>query len=383
MLTPTKKIRVKKSKSKSPKNSSKKETSQKKFEPKLQGMDVNKKVIEELEVLRKKLFSQNDRIRVRAYNIALKIIKDNFADKAIENGAQLQEFKGIGPKIAKKVDEIIAQGFLQEADDVRNDHLIKAVELMSEIHGIGPVVAKKIVYDKGILTLAELQKRKDEPQENGRPLLDQKMQLGLKYHKNILERIPREEMILHDKFLLKELTSLKKKFPGTTLKVVGSYRRNKPDSGDIDVLISNTENQQAVFNNFIEDLKEKKYLMADLAYGDKKYMGVGALPDKQPRRIDILYTSPQEYPFAQLYFTGSGGFNTVFREFVNGLGYRLNEYALRHYDPKTKKVGEVIEHDFKNEQDIFDFFKLEYIEPEDRENYVLQKKIRDLGKVSP
>ena len=46
-------------------------------------------------------------------------------------------------------------------------------------------------------------------------------------------------------------------------------------------------------------------------------------------------------------------------------------------------MGEVIEHDFKNEQDIFDFFKLEYIEPEDRENYVLQKKIRDLGKVSP
>ena len=151
---------IKKSKSKSPKSSFKKETPQKTTEPKLQGMNVNKKVVEELEVLRKKLFSQNDRIRVRAYNIALKIIKDNFAVKAIENGAQIQEFKGIGPKIAKKVDEIIAQGFLQEADDVRNDHLIKAVELMSEIHGIGPVVAKKLVYDKGILTLTELQKRK-------------------------------------------------------------------------------------------------------------------------------------------------------------------------------------------------------------------------------
>ena len=381
MDTPIKKkIRVKVIKNKSPKSNSKKESIKKKNEPKLQGMEVNKKVIEELEVLRKKLFSQNDRIRVRAYNIALKIIKDNFKDNPISNGSQLQEYKGIGPKIAKKVDEIIEHGFLQEAEDARNDHLIKSVELMSEIHGIGPVVAKKLVYDKGILTLNELQKRKDEIQENGRPLLDQKMQLGLKYHKSILERIPREEMILHDQFLQKELLYLKKKFPETNLKIVGSYRRNKSDSGDIDVLISNTNNQQEVFSNFIQQLKDKNYLMADLAYGEKKYMGVGALSKRQPRRIDILYTSPEEYPFAQLYFTGSGGFNTVFREFVNSLGYRLNEYSLRHFDPKTKKVGEVIEHNFENEQDIFDFFKLEYIEPEDRENYVLQKKIRDLGK---
>ena len=120
--------------------------------------------------------------------------------------------------------------------------------------------------------------------------------------------------------------------------------------------------------------------MADLAYGDKKYMGVGLCLTNNP--VELIYCTLVLRNILLLNcISRFWWFNTVFREFVNGLGYRLNEYALRHYDPKTK--SEVIEHDFKNEQDIFDFFKLEYIEPEDRENYVLQKKIRDLGKVSP
>ena len=34
------------------------------------------------------------------------------------------------------------------------------------------------------------------------------------------------------------------------------------------------------------------------------------------RRIDIMYTKPEEYPFAILYFTGSGDFNVKMREYA-------------------------------------------------------------------
>ena len=44
--------------------------------------------------------------------------------------------------------------------------------------------------------------------------------------------------------------------------------------------------------------------------------------------IDFLYTKPNEYAFATLYFTGSKAFNTVMRQRAQDLGYTLNEHDL-------------------------------------------------------
>ena len=40
-------------------------------------------------------------------NDYIKIIKDHYSEKQITSGDELKEYKGIGDKIAKKVDEII------------------------------------------------------------------------------------------------------------------------------------------------------------------------------------------------------------------------------------------------------------------------------------
>ena len=43
------------------------------------------------------------------------------------------------------------------------------------------------------------------------------------------------------------------------------------------------------------------YLIEDLATGTKKYNGISKLGGKGiPRRIDIMYTTPYEYPFASI-----------------------------------------------------------------------------------
>jgi DNA polymerase IV (family X) len=53
-------------------------------------------------------------------------------------------------------------------------------------------------------------------------------------------------------------------------------------------------------------------------------MVIGKLGEYPARRLDFLYTSPEEYPFAVLYFTGSKGFNTAMRQRALDLGYSLN-----------------------------------------------------------
>jgi DNA polymerase/3'-5' exonuclease PolX len=149
--------------------------------------------------------------------------------------------------------------------------------------------------------------------------------------------------------------------------ITGSFRRDALNSGDIDILLTHTDDNREYFKHFVDSLISQKYLIDELAYGDKKYMGYGKLfsKDSTPRRIDIIYCPPSEYPFAILYFTGSGSFNVKMREYASKKGFRLNEKGL--IDLKTEKN---VKHVFKTEEDIFKYLGLTYVQPNERlENY--------------
>jgi hypothetical protein len=78
------------------------------------------------------------------------------------------------------------------------------------------------------------------------------------------------------------------------------------------------------------------------------------------RRVDILYTYPEHYPYAILYFTGSKEFNVAMRKWALDHGYSLNEHGLTNMS-----TGEHVE-GLATEKNIFDFLGLEYIEPTNR-----------------
>jgi DNA polymerase (family X) len=90
-------------------------------------------------------------------------------------------------------------------------------------------------------------------------------------------------------------------------------------------------------------------------------MGICQEKDGFAKRIDIMYTKPEEYPFAILYFTGSKEFNTNMRSDLLSKGLSLNEYSLKYIS--TKKP---VEHVFETEKDIFDYINYEYFEPNKR-----------------
>ena len=101
------------------------------------------------------------------------------------------------------------------------------------------------------------------------------------------------------------------------------------------------------------------YLIEELAYGEKKYNGIGRMGRNGiARRVDIMFTKPSEYPFAILYFTGSGEFNQMMRKLANQQGITINEYNIEHLDS-----GKEVDHVFKEEKDIFDYLGMGYVEP--------------------
>ena len=143
---------------------------------------------------------------------------------------------------------------------------------------------------------------------------------------------------------------------------MGSYRRGAKFSGDIDVIV--TASDPKMFSEFVEELQKTDIIVETLSCGKTKCLVITKLPGhKFARRVDFMYTSPEEYPFAVLYFTGSKTFNTVMRGNALKQGFSLNEHGIYKKQPGKEKE-EKIDRIFKDERDIFDFLHMSYREPE-------------------
>jgi DNA polymerase beta len=192
-------------------------------------------------------------------------------------------------------------------------------------------------------------------------LLNEKQKIGLNYYEDILKRIPRTEMEAHEKLLL---GALLKGMKGT---VVGSYRRGLESSGDIDMLITMTtksaEEREKAFQLYIEKLKMSGYMIEVLSEGNQKCLSIVKL-DGIARRLDLLVVPTEQFPFALMYFTGSGDFNVAFRKHALSLGYTLNEHEMKPTGKKDIVVKPIPL--FKYEAEIFAFLGLQYKEPAQR-----------------
>jgi NAD-dependent DNA ligase/DNA polymerase/3'-5' exonuclease PolX len=308
----------------------------------------NETFIDVLERLSKLMSQKGDYIRSRAYTKAGDTIRNITED--ITSVSQLEGKPNIGPMIKEKFTEYLATGTLRLFEREKD----KPEYILSEIYGVGPKKAKELV-DKGITTIAQLRSRQDE-------LLNDVQKAGLKYYEDILERIPRSEI---DEYNTLFKTSFEKvSTPESRYEIVGSYRRGAHTSGDIDAII--TSDDPSMFPKFIDVLLEKEVIIEVLSRGKTKCLVIARLPNhKTARRVDFMYTSQEEYPFAVLYFTGSKTFNTVMRGHALKIGVSLNEHGLYKKQPGKEKE-EKVDSVFKDEKDIFDYLKLEYKDPVDR-----------------
>jgi len=335
------------------------------------------KILNELSTIMK---NKGEQFRANAYIKAInelnKYLALNNNTKEINSSKELKALNltGIGKTILQKYDEFLATGTLEALEKEKDN----PINIFANIYGIGPKTANELVNSKNIKTLEELIQRQNEKQENKLPLLNDKQKIGLKYYHELLKRIPRQEI---EEFKILLQTNFKETITenGDTLEnhkfeIVGSYRRNKPDSGDVDLIFTSTNSKKIILEKFIEKLQSKNILLEILSHGELKSLTIGKLliPDAIPRRIDFLYSPPEEYVFAILYFTGSKEFNTAMRQHALNVGLTLNEHGF-HKMKKSTKEEKINPELFKTEKDIFDFLNMEYKEPQDRidENSVI------------
>jgi NAD-dependent DNA ligase/DNA polymerase/3'-5' exonuclease PolX len=318
----------------------------KKATPKSQGL--NKSLLGILGQLEDLMKLKGEPFRARAYHNAAETIM--LYQEPITDIKQLKGKPGIGKTIMEKFNEYLTTGKLKTLERAKGDPLY----LFPKIYGIGPKKAKQLV-DAGVTTLAELRERQDE-------LLNTNQKLGLKYFEDIEKRIPRAEINEYSEILADVFSRLK--HVGSRFEIVGSYRRGAKDSGDIDIIVTNDQNDSSIFNKFIEALQKRGIIIQILTKGKTKSMVMGQLPGQTPRRLDFMYASPAEYSFAILYFTGSKSVNVVMRQRALDLGYSMNEHGL--YKMNGKKKGPRLDVMFPTERSIFEFLGLEYKKPTER-----------------
>jgi DNA polymerase/3'-5' exonuclease PolX len=292
-----------------------------------------------LELLTQLKNQETNQWKSKAYSNAIAEMKNIDVIFSLDD---LQNVKGFGKGILKKIDELLTTG---TSKYIKIDNRSDQIETLMKIHGIGPKKARDLVHNYDIDTVDKLETRLD--------LLNDVQKKGLKYYKDTLVRIPFKEMQKHDEFI-----SSTAKTHGLTAVLAGSYRRLQKDSGDIDVIIKGDISK---FSEFCEDLVSSGYLLDILAKGSKKVLAVCKLKrHKHIRRIDLMFISEDKFPFAILYFTGSSKFNIEMRNKALQMGYTMNEYGIKAIS------GEEVEFPFEKEEDIFEFLEMDYVLPKDR-----------------
>lgn len=307
---------------------------------------MNEKIIYNLSLLADK--EKSHPFKHKAYKNAITSL-ENYTSE-ITSSSQISHLPGIGKGIQEKIDQILNNTF--EPPNQENDTL----KMFTNIYGVGEKKAKELIEKHSILDLLTLKSKQNE-------VLNDKQRIGLKYYNHLLQRIPHTEMLLHNKFINtiwmndSHCNTFKFKY-----EMVGSYRRKEMTSGDIDILITFEESLN-LMSRLVYVLRRNNYVIETLAEGPKKFMGICRLPNQTPRRIDIIWCSREEYPFALFYFTGSDKYNRRVREIAHKKGLKLNEKNIQYIMGEKKELP-----DFLTERDITDFLGLPYLEPQDRKN---------------
>ena len=190
----------------------------------------NQEFIEKLNELSQLMKQLGENFRSRAYEKASdSIIK---YQKPIYSVDDIKNVHGIGKTTLNKLREYVETGKIDKLEKEKNN----PVKIFTEIYGVGPKKAAELVSKHNIKTIQDLKSNMD--------LLNDKQKIGLKYYEDILERIPRSEIIQYKKKLTTIFNEVLKENNNTTssFEIVGSFRRGAKTSGDIDIIITDKNN---------------------------------------------------------------------------------------------------------------------------------------------
>ena len=285
--------------------------------------------------------------------INLETLSEDVKDIYKKGGREaLEEIPGVGKNIADKVIEYIKVGKIKEYEKLKKKTPVSIDELIS-VEGIGPKGVSYLYKKLKIKNLKDLERAAKAGKIRNLP------NFGKKKEQNILEGI---EFVKRSKgrFLLGEIlpkvqeiiSELKKLKEIKQISEAGSVRRRKETIGDVDILITSPNPKKVIDYFTVMPGVVKIWGKGPTKASVRLSVGVGI-------DVDLRVLPNSQFGSALQYFTGSKEHNIILRKIAIDKGLKLNEYGLFR-GPKMI-AG-------RTEKEVYAALKMDYIEPELREN---------------
>jgi len=289
----------------------------------------NAQIINVLETVKSYYARERNTIHVNAYERAIYQLKK--WHHPIRKGSDVAHLEGIGKGMIQKIDTILSTGTLPIIQEKGLAGFTGFIDnSISQVLGFSAKSAAELEKQYGIRNVSEL----DRALKQGTPKikLSRIQQLGLRYHQDLQEKVPRSEIALIgnniEEILLPE---------GVMILLAGSYPSGlKKESKDIDILLVAQDSSKLKSKSYLEELVEKlktKIPLETVSIGANKFLGLVKLKDIHAsatkwRHLDMRLVDMQAFPYAWLYYSSGVIFNKMIREKLKKKGYKLNEWGL-------------------------------------------------------
>ncbi len=290
--------------------------------------------------------------RVRAYRNAARTVLGYPRQMAdlVEEGFDLTTLRGIGKELAKKIDEMVQTGKLAYLETLKQTHPPQ-IEALLKIPGLGPGRVRLLHKLLHINSLDDLEKALHEGKLEKVPgfgkKLIAKIENGIQTRRYEAHRFKLSEALPVAEWIVK---ILKKTKGAVHVEIAGSLRRRKETVHDID-LVAACEAQSDTMVYFLNLPKIQKIVM--------KGTTRSTIVLENGMSVDLRVVPVESFGATLHHFTGSKAHNITLRKMAVEQGMKINEYGIWQGE---KRIGG------KKEQDIYDAFGMQYIEPEMREN---------------
>lgn len=339
-------------------------------------MSLNQQLAELFHSLAALMELRGDNVfKVIAFQKVGRIIHESNIDfkKCMEEG-KLCDIEGIGKGSRQVIEEFIQTGKSAVFEEISATVPAGLVPLMS-IEGMGPKTINMLWKERGITSLAELEKALENGALKGVKGLGEKkiatIKAGIEHYKSaaatgpVARRTGIPQATEYGKALLAEVRNIE---GVTRAELAGSLRRRRETIADLDIVAA---------------VKDPK-IGADVSAAFCKLSGIVqtivAGPSKCSVKIangmqaDLRIVPEENFGAALMYFTGSKEHNVKIRSLALRKKMTLNEWGLYRIEEYDKAEKEIAKPPLASavasatEVEIYQTLGLSYVEPELRED---------------
>jgi len=303
--------------------------------------------------------------RVNSYRKVARVVGDmaeDIAKVAAEGG--LTSVAGIGKSSAEKIEEYLATGRMRAYERLLEGFPTGALEML-RIPEVGPKTVARLMKEKGITSVAELESAIEKGELVGMPGMGAKsienIRKGIALVKARGGRTP-----LGSAWPVAQgiVDALRAKIDLKAAEPAGSLRRMRETIGDIDILATVKRPRHKAAGKageipggreVVEAFTSLEDIAEVLAAGATK----GSVRTRSGLQVDLRVVPPESFGAALQYFTGSKAHNIKIRGIAAERGLKVNEYGV--FRGRRRVAGET-------EQEVYEALDLPWIPPELRED---------------